>query len=318
MLVLKEKLLAQARLLARARQFFAQRQVVEVITPVLSQSAGTDPALEPMRSRYTGPGYAQGLPLYLQTSPEFAMKRLLASGSGDIYQICQAFRDGEYGQLHNPEFSLLEWYRLGFDHHQLMDEVSHLVKVCLEAELPVEKVSYQQLFEHFFHWDPLTASIEQMQASAEAHPIQGALDMKLSQRDEWLDLLLTHVIEQHLGQGRLTFVYDYPASQASLARLNRVDPRVASRFELYYQGIELANGFHELADSLEQRQRFQLENQQRERNGQQQMPMDEHLLAALDSLPDCSGVALGLDRLLMLKTGAHSLDEVLNFSLNQV
>lgn len=318
MLVLKEKLLAQARLLARARQFFAERQVVEVITPVLSQSAGTDPALEPMRSRYTGPGYAQGLPLYLQTSPEFAMKRLLAAGSGDIYQICQAFRDGEYGQLHNPEFSLLEWYRLGFDHHQLMDEVSHLVKVCLEAELPVEKVSYQQLFEHFFHWDPLTASIEQMQASAEAHPIQGALDMKLSQRDEWLDLLLTHVIEQHLGQGRLTFVYDYPASQASLARLNRVDPRVASRFELYYQGIELANGFHELADSLEQRQRFQLENQQRERNGQQQMPMDEHLLAALDSLPDCSGVALGLDRLLMLKTGAHSLDEVLNFSLNQV
>jgi lysyl-tRNA synthetase class 2 len=315
--MLKQNLLAQAQLLALARQYFAERQVTEVITPVLSQSAGTDPALEPLRSHYTGPGYAHGLPLYLQTSPEFPMKRLLAGGSGDIYQICQAFRNGESGRLHNPEFSVLEWYRLGFDHHQLMDEMTDLVKVCLETEFPVERVSYRQLFDHFFHWDPLTASQEQIQASAEAHPIHGAVDMNLNQRDEWLDLLLTHVIEQHLGQGRLTFVYDYPASQASLARLNPQDPRMASRFELYYQGIELANGFHELANSKDQRQRFQAENQQREQNGQQQMPLDEHLLAVLDNLPDCSGVALGLDRLLMLKLGAHSLDQVLNFPLNQ-
>ncbi len=314
---MKQKLQAQAKLLATVRQYFAERQVTEVITPVLSQSAGTDPALEPMRSHYTGPGHAQGLPLYLQTSPEFAMKRLLAAGSGDIYQICQAFRDGEYGSLHNPEFSLLEWYRLGFDHHQLMDEMAQLVQTCLESDLAVEKISYQQLFERFFHWDPLTASIAQMQASAEAHPIHGALDMNLSHRDEWLDLLLTHVIEQHLGQGRLTFVYDYPASQASLARLNPQEPRLASRFELYYQGIELANGFHELANSQEQRQRFQAENQQREDNGQQQMPLDENLLAVLDKLPDCSGVALGLDRLLMLKLGAGSLDQVLNFPLDR-
>ncbi len=313
---MKQKLLAQAQLLATVRQYFSEHRVTEVITPVLSQSAGTDPALEPMRSHYTGPGHARGLPLYLQTSPEFAMKRLLAAGSGDIYQICQAFRDGEYGSLHNPEFSLLEWYRPGFDHHQLMDEMALLVQTCLESELAVEKISYQQLFERFFHWDPLTASIEQMQASAAAHPIHGALDMNLEQRDEWLDLLLTHVIEQHLGQGRLTFVYDYPASQASLARLNPQDPRLASRFELYYQGIELANGFHELANSMEQRQRFQAENQQREENGQQQMPLDENLLAVLDRLPDCSGVALGLDRLLMLKLGAGSLDQVLNFPLN--
>lgn len=284
---------------------------------MLSQSAGTDPALEPMRSQYTGPGHAHGLPLYLLTSPEFPMKRLLAAGSGDIYQICQAFRDGEYGQLHNPEFSVLEWYRLGFDHHQLMDEMAQLVRVCMEAELPVEKISYQRLFEQFFHWDPLVATKEQLQASAEAYPIQGAADMDLAQRDDWLDLLLTHVIDRHLGQGRLTFVYDYPASQASLARLNPEDPRVASRFELYYQGVELANGFHELADSKEQRSRFEEENQQRERNGQQQMPVDERLLAVLDDLPDCSGVALGLDRLLMLKLGAHSLDQVLNFPLDQ-
>ncbi len=315
--MLKQKLLAQAQLLATVRQYFSEHRVTEVITPVLSQSAGTDPALEPMRSHYTGPGHAQGLPLYLQTSPEFAMKRLLAAGSGDIYQICQAFRDGEYGSLHNPEFSLLEWYRLGFDHHQLMDEMALLVQTCLESDLAVEKISYQQLFERFFHWDPLTASIEQMLASAEAHPIHGALDMNLGHRDEWLDLLLTHVIEQHLGQGRLTFVYDYPASQASLARLNPQDPRLASRFELYYQGVELANGFHELANSMEQRQRFQAENQQREENGQQQMPLDEHLLAVLDKLPDCSGVALGLDRLFMLKLGAGSLDQVLNFPLNR-
>lgn len=315
--MLKQKLQAQAKLLATARQYFSERQVTEVITPVLSQFAGTDPALEPMRSHYTGPGHARGLSLYLQTSPEFAMKRLLAAGSGDIYQICQAFRDGEYGSLHNPEFSVLEWYRLGFDHHQLMGEVAQLVKSCLESDLAVEKVSYRQLFERFFHWDPLTASVEQLQASAEAHLINGALEMNLSQRDEWLDLLLTHVIEQHLGQGRLTFVYDYPASQASLARLNAEDPRLASRFELYYQGVELANGFHELANSMEQRQRFQAENVQREENGQQQMPLDENLLAALDSLPECSGVALGLDRLLMLKLGADSLDQVLSFPLNQ-
>lgn len=315
--MLKKKLLLQAQLLAGIRQFFAQRQVTEVITPVLSQAAGTDPALAPMRSRYTGPGYAHGLSLYLQTSPEFAMKRLLAAGSGDIYQICQAFRDGESGQLHNPEFTLLEWYRPGFDHHQLMDEMAQLVKSCLEAELAVEKISYQQLFEHFLHWDPLTASKEQMQASAAANGIQFAGDLSLNDRDGWLDLLLTHVIEQQLGQGKLTFVYDYPASQASLARLNEEDPRLASRFELYYQGVELANGFHELVDSEEQRRRFQAENEQRQRNEQQQMPIDERLLAVLDGMPDCSGVALGLDRLLMLKMGAHSLDQVLNFPLQQ-
>ena len=229
---LKEKLLARARLLARVRQYFAELGVTEVITPVLSQSAGTDPDLEPMRSRYTGPGYAHGLPLYLQTSPEFPMKRQLAAGSGDIYQICQAFRDGEYGQLHNPEFSLLEWYRLDVDHHQLMDEMAQLIQICLEAELPVEKLSYQGLFQRFLGLDPLLASIEHLKASAEAYPVPGAADMNLGQRDEWLDLLLTHVIDQHLGQDRLTFVYDYPASQASLARLNPDDPRVASRFEL--------------------------------------------------------------------------------------
>ncbi len=315
--MLEKKLVVQAQILARIRRFFAERQVIEVITPVLSQAAGTDPALEPMRSRYTGPGYAHGLPLYLQTSPEFAMKRLLAAGSGDIYQICQAFRDGENGQLHNPEFTLLEWYRPDFDHHQLMDEMASLLNTCLEAELTVEKISYQQLFEDFFHWDPLTASEEQMRASAEANAIQLAEEAMLSDRDEWLDLLLTHLIEPHLGQGRLTFVYDYPASQASLARLNEEDRRLASRFELYYQGIELANGFHELVDSQEQRRRFQAENEQRQRNGQQQMPIDEHLLAVLDRMPDCSGVALGMDRLFMLKMGAHSLQQVLNFPLQQ-
>ena len=315
--MLKQKLQARARLLARIRQYFAARRVTEVTTPVLSRHAGTDPSLEPMRSHYTGPGHARGLPMYLQTSPEFPMKRLLAAGSGNIYQICPAFRDGEHGELHNPEFSLLEWYRLGYDHHQLMGEMAQLVMICLEADLPVEKVSYQQLFEQFFPWDPLIATKQQMQASAEAYPVPGAGDMNLSHRDEWLDLLLTHVIDQHLGRDRLTFVYDYPASQASLARLNPQDKRLASRFELYYQGVELANGFHELADSGEQRGRFEEENEQRRRSGQQQIPLDENLLAVLDDLPDCSGVALGLDRLLMLKLGARSLDQVLSFPLDR-
>lgn len=312
-MILKEQLLSQARLLADIRQFFSQREVMEAITPVLSQSAGTDPSLQPMSSRYTGPGHAQGLSVYLQTSPEFAMKRLLAQGSGDIYQICQAFRDGEAGHLHNPEFSLLEWYRLGFDQHMLMDEMAELVQHCLNTSLPVEKLSYRQLFEDFFHWDPLTVTVSQMRKSAEEYPLSGLLDLDLDEVDGWLDLLLTHAIEQHLGQGRLTFIFDYPASQASLARLDADDPRVASRFELYYQGIELANGFHELGDSAEQRRRFQAENRQRRHNGQTQMPLDEALLAVLDQLPDCSGVALGLDRLFMLKQGLASLDQSMSF-----
>ncbi|WP_457668989.1 EF-P lysine aminoacylase EpmA [Thiolapillus sp.] len=309
----REKLLARANQLATIRQFFLQRDVVEVCTPVLSQAAGTDPAIEPLQTCYTGPGHPSGLKLYLQTSPEFAMKRLLAMDSGPIYQIAQVFRDGEYGPRHNPEFTLLEWYRTGFDHHDLMDEVAELVSACLHRKLPVEKISYVELFRQAFGWSPLEAGIEEMEAAALSRDIHA---QGLNQRDQWLDLLMSMVIEPNLGEQGLVFVYDYPSSQASLARRNADDPRVASRFELYYRGVELANGFHELEDAAEQRKRFEEENRQRRLRGQPPMPLDENFLAALeDGLPDCAGVALGLDRLLMLQLGETSLDGTLVFSL---
>lgn len=288
---------------------------MEVCTPVLSQAAGTDPSIAPLHTRYTGPEYPHGLDLFLQTSPEFAMKRLLAAGSGAIYQIAQVFRDGEYGSRHNPEFTLLEWYRPGLDHHGLMKEVAELVRSCLGMDCGVEKISYAELFEQKFGWNPLRAEIRQLAQAAKAHGIEAG---SLEHRDQWLDLLMSLVIEPTLGEQDLTFVYDYPSSQASLARLNPEDERVASRFELYYQGVELANGFHELTDAAEQRRRFEAENRQRQQRGLPQLPIDENLLDALEQgLPDCAGVALGLDRLLMLQQGETTLDRVLTFSLTQ-
>ncbi len=288
---------------------------MEVCTPVLSQAAGTDPSIVPLHTRYTGPEYPRGLDLFLQTSPEFAMKRLLAAGSGAIYQIAQVFRDGEYGPRHNPEFTLLEWYRPGLDHHDLMKEVADLMSACLGQEIGMKKIRYVELFEQQFGWNPLQAETNQLEDAAKAHGIETG---NLGHRDQWLDLLMSLVIEPTLGKQGLTFVYDYPASQASLARLNPEDERVASRFELYYQGVELANGFHELTDAAEQRRRFEAENHQRQQRGLPQLPVDENLLDALDQgLPDCAGVALGLDRLLMLQQGEMTLDRVLTFSLTQ-
>ncbi len=310
---LPDRLRARAELLCRVRRFFDARGVMEVCTPVLSRAAGTDPAIEPLRTRYTGPEYPQGLDLYLQTSPEFPMKRLLAAGSGPIYQLAQVFRDGEYGPRHNPEFTLLEWYRPGFDHHQLMDEVADLVRACLGEALEVEKITYVDLFLEHLGFHPLDADLAELRAAAEQRrlAVEGLTD-----RNEWLDLFMSLVIEPRLGRDRLTFIHDYPASQASLARLNSRDSRLASRFELYFRGVELANGFHELTDAAEQRRRFEEENRQREKKGQRRLPLDENLLAALEAgLPDCAGVALGLDRLLMLSLDACCLADVLSFPL---
>ena len=312
-------LLARAALLAEVRGFFAEAGVLEVETPLCATASGTDPALEPLTTCYTGPGHATGLPLFLQTSPEFAMKRLLAAGSGPIYQICKAFRDGESGSRHNPEFTLLEWYRPGFDHHRLMDEVSALVRCCLgQSDLQEERLSYRELFSRHLDLDPLEASSEDLRAVAVSR-VPGAAGLRLPGRDAWLDLLLTAVIEPRLGVDRLCFVHDYPASQAALARLDPSDPRVAARFELYHQGVELANGFHELTDAAEQRARFTADNVLRVAQGRRELPVDEHLLAALvHGLPDCSGVALGLDRLLMLRMGEADLAAVLAFPLDRV
>ncbi len=311
----------RAELLAQIRAFFAARGVLEVETPALSAAAITDPHLASFNTCYSGPGSQHGRPLYLHTSPEFAMKRLLAAGSGCIYQIARVFRDGEAGSRHNPEFTLLEWYRVGFDHHRLMDEVAELVGMLLAGRLALaepERLSYRQIFQHHLNLDPHRATVADLAACAETRNVSIPTGMPLDDPDPWLDLLLTHCVEPRLGSGRLTFVHDYPASQAALARLRPDDPPVGERFELYINGIELANGFHELGDTVEQRHRFAQENAARRAAGLPIMPMDEHLLAALEfGLPDCAGVALGFDRLVMLATRKTSLAEVLAFPLDR-
>lgn len=311
----------RAELLAQIRAFFAARGVLEVETPALSAAAITDPHLASFKTCYSGPGSQHGRPLYLHTSPEFAMKRLLAAGSGCIYQIARVFRDGEAGSRHNPEFTLLEWYRVGFDHHRLMDEVAELVGMLLAGRLALaepERLSYRQIFQHHLNLDPHRATVADLAACAEIRNISIPTGMPPDDPDPWLDLLLTHCVEPRLGSGRLTFVHDYPASQAALARLRPDDPPVGERFELYINGIELANGFHELGDAVEQRHRFEQENAARRAAGLPVMPVDEHLLAALEfGLPDCAGVALGFDRLVMLATRKTSLAEVLAFPLDR-
>ncbi len=311
----------RAELLAQIRAFFAARGVLEVETPALSAAAITDPHLASFKTCYSGPGSQHGRPLYLHTSPEFAMKRLLAAGSGCIYQIARVFRDGEAGSRHNPEFTLLEWYRVGFDHHRLMDEVAELVGMLLAGRLTLaepERLSYRQIFQHHLNLDPHRATVADLAACAETRNVSIPTGMPLDDPDPWLDLLLTHCVEPRLGSGRLTFVHDYPASQAALAQLRPDDPPVGERFELYINGIELANGFHELGDTVEQRHRFAQENAARRAAGLPVMPVDEHLLAALEfGLPDCAGVALGFDRLVMLATRKTSLAEVLAFPLDR-
>jgi lysyl-tRNA synthetase class 2 len=298
----------RATLLATLRQFFAARSVLEVETPLLCRSGITDPAIEPF---VVVSGDSPQPPRFLQTSPEYAMKRLLAAWGEPIYQISKAFREGEAGSRHNPEFSLLEWYRPGFDHHQLMAEVADLVQCCL-GERALQKFSYRQLFQERLQLDPFTASDAALEAVARDHFDPGNLS---GDRDLWLDLLMSHVLEPQLGRNAMCFIYDYPVSQAALARVVQADDvQVGQRFELYVEGMELANGYCELTDAREQRQRFARDNAVRRGRGQSERAVDERLLAALaQGLPDCSGVALGVDRLLMLLSGVSDIRQVLAF-----
>ncbi len=315
-----EVLRLRARLLAMVRGFFAERGVMEVDTPILSSAAVTDPHLDSFATVYAGPGTG-GPVLYLHTSPEFPMKRLLAAGSGCIYQIAKVFRNGEAGRLHNPEFSLLEWYRLGFDPLRLIAEVAELVTLLLRDRIPLqapEYLSYGAVFERYLGLDPHTATVAELAACATAQALRAPPGMPPDDPTPWLDLLLSHCIEPRLGQGRLSFIYDYPAAQAALARIRPDRPPVAERFELYLDGIELANGFHELTDAAEQRRRFERDNRRRAARQLPPLPVDERLLAALEfGLPDCAGVALGLDRLLMIAAGKTCLRDVLSFPLER-
>ncbi len=303
-----QSLRRRAELLARIRTFFAARGVLEVETPLLAAATVTDLHLASFR-------VDDGLPVthYLQTSPEFAMKRLVAAGSGPIYQICKAFRRGEAGRQHNPEFTILEWYRPGWDHHALLDETDALLAELLGTPA-AERVTYGELFGRL-GVDPHRDPIERIRRAAVEHGIDVAGPQDLD-RDGWLELLLSHVLEPQLGRGRPTFVLDFPASQAALARIRRDDPPVAERFEVYVEGVELANGFHELADAGEQRRRFEHDLACRRRRGLEEVVVDERLLAALESgFPDCAGVAFGVDRLAMVAAGADSFADVTAFPI---
>jgi lysyl-tRNA synthetase class 2 len=307
-----ETLLIRARLLQRIRAFFQAREVLEVETPLLSRAAVTDPHIE----SFVVQDPQRGMPRYLHTSPEFAMKRLLAASSGSIYQVCKVFRQGEAGRQHNPEFSMLEWYRLGFDHQQLMTEVDDLLRELLDGYLALTdtlQLSYRDAFQRYAGLDPLTASIPELQATVRQRGID-VIGLDQSHKDPWLDLLMTHVVEPALPQDCPVFIYDYPASQAALARIRQEEHPVAERFELYLGGMELANGFHELTDAVEQGQRFETDLASREEMGLPRVPVDDRFLAALESgLPACAGVALGIDRLVMLAAGVKSISDVLTF-----
>jgi lysyl-tRNA synthetase class 2 len=305
-----EALRARAEVLATIRAFFDRRGVLEVETPLLSDATVTDVHLHSLECGFDP---ADGGRRYLQTSPEFAMKRLLAAGSGPIYQICKAFRGGEAGRRHNPEFTMIEWYRPGWDHHALMDEIDARLAALLATQ-PGERLSYAEAFEAHAGVDPHRASMSELGERVEDLGVSGAADLD---RDDLLNLLLAELVEPRLGRGRPSFVYDYPASQAALARLRPGEPALAERFEVFVEGVELANGYHELIDPAEQSSRFERDLADRRRRGLPQVRADERLLAALSAgMPACAGVALGIDRLVMLKLGVADISEVIAFPID--
>ncbi|MBL1276192.1 MAG: EF-P lysine aminoacylase GenX [Ectothiorhodospiraceae bacterium] len=309
-----EALRLRAELLSRLRGYFAEQGVLEVETPLLASAGVTDPHIPSFTVVDTDSSQRHR---YLNTSPEFAMKRLLAAGIGPIYQICKAFRRGEIGRHHNPEFTLLEWYRPGFDHHRLMRDVDSLVKVLMAGKVELGEsqfITYHECFQQSLGIDPHTATAKNLRVCAQENAVPEVCGLADDERDAWLDILMSHCIQPHLGQGHLCFVYHYPESQAALARIQPGNPPVAERFELFHEGVELANGFHELQHADEQRQRFEAELVQRRAEGQEPMIIDERLLSALHSgLPDCAGVALGMDRLQMVLTKENRIKDVLAF-----
>ena len=302
-----EALRARARLYQQVRAFFAEREVLEIEAPIMGAAAVTDPYIDSINARCADTTY------YLQPSPEFAMKRLLAAGSGPIYSLGKVFRNGEKGRRHNPEFTLLEWYRTGFDDHQLMAEVAELFEYVLPG-LSVRKLSYRNWFKPL-QLDPHTASAAELEAVAREWIDTG---IESDDRDLWLDLLVSHVLEPQLDPG-LVFVYDYPASQAALARLTRdsTEQLVARRFEVFLNRMELANGYWELTDAQEQGARFSADLAKRAQEQLPTYPSDGKLLQALEhGLPDSAGVALGVDRLLMCILGVNAIGEVLAFDFD--
>ena len=299
-------------ILQKIRQFFVERDVLEVDTPALGHATVTDQHLHSFETQLNHPSKPVASTLYLQTSPEFAMKRLLCAGSGAIYQLCKSFRNEEVGRFHNPEFTMLEWYRPGFDHYQLMNEIDDLVKLILDTDT-AQRITYQNAFKQYLNCDPLLANLADIKDLASQFGYQDLVENETN-KDILLMLLFSQHVEPFIGQKRPCFVTDFPASQAALAKISSINPLVAERFELYFKGIELANGFNELVDSQEQQARFEQDNIQRHHHGIAQMPIDQHFLAALKhGLPQCSGVALGVDRLIMLALNCDKIEQVIAF-----
>jgi lysyl-tRNA synthetase class 2 len=310
--VRRDALRMRARLNALARDFFAERHVAEVETPILSRAGNTEPNIDGFSTAFTGPVGAGARERFLRTSPEYPLKRLLAGGFGDCYELGRVFRNGEAGSSHNPEFTLLEWYRIGFDHRRLMLECAQFVRTALTLvgrDADVAALSYREWFRRELGMDPFAAD----EVALRAPLSEFRIDSDGLTRDDWLDLLVTHRLQPALPHHAITIVYDFPASQCSLARIRPGQPPVAERFELYLGQYELANGYHELNDAAEQRARFEHDNARRRARGQYELPLDENLLAVLDRLPDCAGVALGVDRLLMHLLGSEDIRDVLAF-----
>jgi elongation factor P--(R)-beta-lysine ligase len=301
----------RASMLRAARDYFAATRTLEVETPTLSRSAVTDVHIASVAALPCGERH------YLHTSPEYAMKRLLAAGCGDIWQIARVYRDGESGRWHNPEFTLIEWYRVGVDHHSLMSDVERLISAMLPPSRhfdSAERLTYREAVQLHAGIDAFDDPTAVLIARLESAGIEVPIGVR-DDRDACLDLIMSTLVGPHLGRERLSFIYDYPASQAALAR---VHGRIASRFEAYFDGIELANGFHELGAAAEQRTRFIADLAERSRRDLPGVPMDERLLAALEhGLPECAGVALGFDRLVMCAVGAKHIDEVLAFPFSR-
>lgn len=307
-----EALRLRARLNALIREFFAQRGVAEVATPILSAAGNTEPNIEGFATTFTGaPGAAAG-ERFLRTSAEYPLKRLLAAGFGDCYELGRVFRNGEAGASHNPEFTMVEWYRVGFDHRRLMLECAQLVRAALALvgkDAAVGTTSYRDWFRNGLHIDPFLADADALRAPL----AEFSIDPAGLERDDWLDLLVTHRLQPLLPSDGITIVYDFPASQCSLARIRNGNPSVAERFELYLGQRELANGYHELNDAAEQRARFQNENARRRARGERELPLDGNFLAVLDQMPDCAGVAAGVERLLMAMLDTGDIRDVLAF-----
>ena len=307
-----DALRARARLNTHIRAFFAERNVLEVETPILSMAGNTDPNIESFHTDFSGHADAGPRRRWLRTSPEFPLKRLLAGGVGDCYELGRVFRNGEAGARHNPEFSMLEWYRLGWDHHRLMDEVAALIGSALtlfDRAAELRKISYRDWFFDALGIDPHHASVDALRAVLADVRVNG----EGLGRDDWLDLIITHRLQMANPTDCLLTVYDYPATQCALARGRSGNPPLASRFEIYLGARDLANGYHELNDAIEQARRFERDVALRKTRGLAAPAIDRLLLAALPDLPDCAGVAMGVDRLLMFVLAVDDIRDLLAF-----